>query len=122
VNKNEATRKLLALKAECHDACDEATTAVAELDPDARKKAVVAHHVQQHGADSLSVALAAGPFKFLDEAHIAEVGRVAAAGGDPVVAAGAEPEHVALLEAARVAHAEHGDELAQAYADFAAAD
>ena len=125
MTKDEATANLLRLKAICHAACDGAEDAVKTIPADAIKAAVVAHHVGQHGENSLTVALAAGPFKFLDEQHIAEVGRVQAAvtgGQDPAEAAGADPAHVALLEAARTAHADHGDELAQAYADFAAAD
>lgn len=121
MTKDEATATLLSLKAACREACDDPEAAVRAIEPDALKRALVAHHVQQHGAGSVTTALAAGPFRLLDEAHVAEVGRVAAAGGDPVAAAGADPAHVALLEAARAAHAEHGEALAQAYADFAAA-
>jgi hypothetical protein len=115
-----ALDELVALKAECEAACGPANEAVNAIEPDARAKAVVAYHVQQHGSDSLRVTLAGGPLKFLDEKHVAEVGRVAAAGGDPGEAAAADPEHVALLRAAHDAHALHGDKLAAAYATFAA--
>jgi hypothetical protein len=121
VTKDEATANLLALKAKCFTDCADSTAAVAAIPEDALAAARVAHHVQLNGADSLAAAIAAGPLKFLDQDHIAEVARVIAEGGDPIAAAGAKPKHVALLEAARVTHADHGEELAAAYADFAAA-
>jgi hypothetical protein len=121
MTKDEATAKLLSLKAACFLACDKPVAALAAVSETALRKARVAHHVQQHGKDSVTAAIAAGPLRFLDQEHIAEVGRVVKAGGDPVKAAGADPKHVALLETARQAHADHADELAAAYADFAAA-
>jgi hypothetical protein len=122
VTKDEATTTLLRLKAACETACADANAAVREIPEEDLRKARVAHQVQLNGADSLTAAIAAGPLKFLDQEHIAEVARVTAEGGDPIAAAGAKPKHVALLEAARAAHADHADELAAAYADFAAAD
>lgn len=112
---------LVALKAQCEAACGDAAATVHALDDDARRAAMVAHHVQTHGKDSLAKAIAAGPLKFLDQDHIAEVARVASAGGDPVKAAGAKVKDVELLQAAVDTHAPHAKELAQAYADFAAA-
>ena len=140
MTKDEATAKLLSLKAVCREACDDPSAAVAALDPDSAFKASVAHHVQRHGDDAVGVGLGHGKAlvgdretvgeagrgiqAFVEPRFIAEVSRVslaAARGEDPVAASGADPAHVALLEAARVAHADHGDELGQAYADFAAA-
>lgn len=115
------TSRLDALKEQCNSTCGAHAEAIQAIDGDALKRAMVARHVQVHGDDSLGAALAAGPMKYLDEQHIAEIRRVQAAGGDPVEAAGADPGHVAVLQAADEAHAEHADELAQAYADFAAA-
>lgn len=111
---------LVALKAKCSASCEEPEAEVAALDPDDRARAVVAHHVQQYGKDSLSVALSHGPMRFLDDDFISEIRRVSEAGGDPVEEAGADPAHVALLQAARDAHEAHREELAAAYAAFAA--
>lgn len=135
MTKDEATANLLALKAVCREACDDPSAAVAALDPEAAFKACVAHHVQTHGDNSVGVAQGHGkPLvgnredasgAFVDPRFIAEVSRVAidaARGQDPTASAGADPAHVALLEAARDAHAGHGAELAAAYAAFAAAD
>ena len=115
-----ALAKLDSLKAVCREQCDDPEAAVAKIEPAALRKAVVAQHVAEHGSDSVSAAMSAGSLRTLDDAHIAEVTRVSkavAGGADPAVAAGADPAHVALLKAARSAHAEHAEALADAYAE-----
>ena len=117
-----ALSRLDALKAVCRERCDDASAAVAAIPDEARAKAVVAHHVITHGPRAIVAAYRSGPAKFLEQSHLDEVARVSdavAAGADPAEAAGADPAHVAALEAARAAHADHGDELATAYADLA---
>jgi len=118
---NEAAlAKLDSLKAVCREQCDDPEAAVSAIEPAARKRAVVAHHVITNGADSVAVALAAGRLQRLDDQHIAEVTRVAKAvseGQDATEAAGADPKDVETLEKARSAHSSHAEALAAAYAE-----
>lgn len=126
---------LLAKKQACREACDEPNEAVRAIPQDAMLKAAAAHHVILAGHENAVSALLGGAKRigtpddggsgaFVDQNVFALVSSIAgqvAAGIDPVTASGADPEHVATLQAAVDAHAPHKAELETAYAVFAAA-
>jgi len=96
-----AAANLTAAKAACAAVCAPVDAEVTAIPQDQLSAAIVAHAVMTSGADgAVSAALAAGPLRMLSDDHIAAVSQVATAAKT---------------------HADHADQLAAAYADFAAA-
>lgn len=120
-----AADELDAAKAKCTAACDDANADVAVIDPTALAPAIAAAHViaaTANGEDA--VATAAAGSRLVDPQHIALVAKGAAAardGADVATAVGADPQHVAAVQAVASAHATHKSLLEAAYAKFASA-
>ena len=118
-----AQENLDASKARCAALCDDPAAALTGLEPSALAAAAAANHVARslaRGADPSIEAASGG--RMVDQAHLVLVAKAAAAareGQDPAAAIGADPSHVALIDAAAAAHASHQADLEAAYQAFA---